>query len=376
MTSNAVTLQSLRSALCDQQQSILDDVWTHVKSTRIGLPERPLLEKYGKLGLRDQLGKLSGTIIYSGHEEDKLRYNLGLVGIFLTSEGHRLEKLVQRYLLILRDAYTNNKDIETFSSNDLANWAPDFTASELNELRLILHRAHGSFASRLGGWNDNEFFVTVENEIVDLKNIDDWGAYIDSQILKSYDSNLPVGDSDRARYSLGSKPNRLFDAINEANKLSFGRRPSNDYEALDLTFFTDDAELRLILENDWKESCVLLRAEAWKSCVLLCGGIIEGILLWQLENFQRRSTVESNGIAPDIRYDGETLSGVLRRSKEFDLVAPDELFLMDWARVYRNIIHPGNQRRESRSVEKSHAELAQKLVQVVADNVRKRVLKV
>lgn len=143
------------------------------------MPERPLLEKYGKATLAAEISKLGGTVIFSNHEENKLRYNLRILGIFLTSDGTRLEKLVERYLIVLRDAYKNNRDIERFSNKEFASWAPDITRSELNELRQILYRTHGSLPSSLAGWNADEWFISVDDEVVELKNVDDWPSYIE-----------------------------------------------------------------------------------------------------------------------------------------------------------------------------------------------------
>jgi hypothetical protein len=135
-----------------------------------------------------------------------------------------------------------------------------------------------------------------------------------------------------------------------------------------LSFIADDVPLRRILDADWKEANQNFKAKAWKSCVLLCGGIIEGLLLWQLERAQR---VVATNTSADIRYDGEMLSGVIRKSKEQGLIGQDVEFLMEWARIFRNIIHPGNQRRERRTPVKNHAELALKLAQVISESVRK-----
>ncbi len=371
MTATATSLKALRSTLTDTQRAILDDVWLHVKTSHIGLPERPLLDKYGRPTLLSEVRKLGGTVIFSGHEENKIRYNVGLVGIFLTSDGPRLEDLTKRYLLVLRELYKKDKDIERFSSKDLAKWAPDFTANELKELKEILYRTHGSFASRLGGWNAEEWFVSVDDEVVELKSIEDWNGYVDSQVMKWHDPRQPAGEAERSSYQLSdSKRDPLFDAFREINALTLSGRTPSEKQQLDLSFMTDDQELRLILDKDWKESCELLQVEAWKSCVLLCGGIVEGLLLWQLENTQRRASAKTDDASKDVRYDGETLSGLLRQSKELGLLAEEEVFLMEWARLYRNTIHPGNHRRESRTVNRSHASLAQMVVQVVAAGVR------
>lgn len=384
------SLHALRGKVTALQRSLLDEVWTHVKETHVGLPERPLLEKFGKVALHEAARQLGGTIVFSNHEENKLRYNLGLVGIFLTSDGPRLDMLVQRYLALLRDAYLANQDIERFSSKDLSAWAPDLTAAELNELREILYRAHGSLASGIGGWNAEEWFVKVDDEVVELKNVTDWRAYMEPRIMKWYDPAQPSGEVERMRYhDSRSRPDPIWDAIRRTDLLSglhvipprsknpvkaSGARPPRQRATssrLNLSFMKNDVPLRSILQADWKEAGNNYASKAWKSCVLLCGGVVEGLLLWQLEDVET-AAAEGTTTKVEVRYDSEMLSVIVRRSRESGLIGDDEERLMTWARVFRNLIHPGNQRREKRLAQKSHAELALKLVQVVADGVRSK----
>ena len=226
-----ITLESLRAAVNDRQRAILDKVWLHVKQTKIGIPERPLLDEYGKTVLLEEVSKLGGTVIYSGHEENKVRYNVGIVGVFLTSDGKRLEDLVQQYLVVLRDIYAKDKGIERFSSKDLVAWHPQFTADELVELRHILYRAHGSLASGLSGWNAEEWFVTVDDEVVELKNVKDWNEYINYRIMKWYDPRRPAGEIERMKYEMSeAKPNPLFDTLHRVDMETVGQviRPSGN----------------------------------------------------------------------------------------------------------------------------------------------------
>src|SRR5258708_3130646 len=337
MSSNQTTLKSLRSAVSDRQRSILDEVWGHVRDKHVGLPERPLLEKFGNAALKEDVGKLGGTIIFSNHEDNKLRYNVGVVGIFLTSEGPRLQKLVERYLIALKDAYERDRDIERFSSKDLSKWNSDFTPLELNELRHILYKAHGSLASSIAGWNAEEWYGSVDDEVVELKNIRNWDAYIETAIVKWYDASQPSGEAERISYTSKSIRDPIWNAIRQTEMLS-GLHPVSPLRSrarppksapvgrtrkLNLSFIRNDAPLKLILEDDWKEACQHFKTKAWKSCVLLCGGIVEGLLLWQLETVQKDLAVDAKAGKVDIRYDGEMLSGVIRKSKEQGLIGED-----------------------------------------------------
>ena len=183
---NKATVTLLRGSLTETQRAILDDVWAHIKRTNIGLPERPLLAKYGKTTLQENVAALGGTVISSGHEENKKRYDLSIVGVFLTSDGPRLDKLVGRYLLGLREVYTHNEEVERLSSKDLETWQPGFTGNELIELRHILYRAHNSLASGFGGSSGSEWFIRVDDDVVELRDVTDWQAYIHSKVVQWY----------------------------------------------------------------------------------------------------------------------------------------------------------------------------------------------
>jgi hypothetical protein len=228
---STVNLQSLRSAVSGRQQAILDEVWEHIKQRQLGIPERPLLDKYGKAVLIKELGALGGTVIYTGHEQNKLRYNLGLVGVFLTSEGEHLDAVVERYLVALRDAYARDKEIEQFSSKDLASWAPNLSGDDIAALRQILERAHNSLASRYSGHTPPNWLATVENEVVELKHITDWKGYIHSRIMEWYDPRRPIGEVERMNYAVAQeRPGPLAELLGRPGMERVGNvaRPASD----------------------------------------------------------------------------------------------------------------------------------------------------
>jgi len=359
------TLYDLRDQLTKRQRAILDDVWGHMKEKRAGIPERTLLDDYGREVLTSETKALGGSIIYSGHEENRLRYKVGLVGVFLTTDGPRLESLVKRYLDYLRTRYQADKEIERLSSKEFASWGAQFafSESELNELRMILSLSLRSFASRLGGWNPEEWFISVDDDVVELKRVTDWDEYVKGEIMKGYDARQPVGEAERIRYSgiVGSQHpySRAFAQLEVP--------PTEPVADLDLAFI-DDLPLLGIVESDWSEARRLIEIGAWKSCTILCGGILEALLLWRLEHAQRVVTLPSAGTSVD--YGGLGLSELLRMCKEKDLLADEAVQLTEWARGYRNIVHPGNQRREGRNAGREHAAIALNLVSLVVKSFR------
>jgi len=337
-----------------------------MKVKNIGMPERPLFEKYTREVLEAEASALGGSIILSNHEEGKIRYKLALVGMFLTSGGPRLETLMKRYLWVLKARYEVDKDIERFSSKDFEKWGMKFSSDELNELRLILYASHRSFASHIGGWNAEEWFASVDDEVVNLKHVENWEDFVQTEILKQYDAKEPASEAQRIKYHNVVSSGPLFN--NPLALHNLGGQEDSEAPNLD---FVDDDRLRNILESDWHEATKLLEAKAWKSCIILCGSLLEGLLLWKLEATQRRQNdLSQEEASKTADYEDFSLSLLLRASKEQQLLENESVALTDWAREYRNLIHPGNQRRSGRNVRKEHATIAMNLVMLVAHSMR------
>lgn len=365
---NTTSIDELQKRISNEQRAILDAVWASIKETGLGLAERTLLHTYSRETLVAATNALGGDVIITGFTENKQRYNLQLVGIFLTSDGPRLEGLMKKYLCLLRRLYEKNPDIEGVGSTELealpAEDDPDqtlFSASELIELRHILHRSQGAFASRLGGWSATDWSLVVDDAVADLKRVDDLDRYIKSEITKHYDARQPVGEADRIRYSGILAPNAFQEALAQ-----LGRQPTTAEPDLDVVFL-GESPLRGIIESDWREIQVLVSVHAWKSCIILSAGILEGLLLWKLE--QHAESAQPRADEP-VDYSEFTLSRLLRLCRERDLLAPEAALLSDWTRTYRNVVHPGNQRRELRTVQREHAIVAINLARIIAESFR------
>jgi hypothetical protein len=138
------TIEALRSQITPRQRAILDDIWSYVLEKRTGIPERSLFHKHGREIVALETKALGGSILYSGHQDNQMRFSIGFVGIFVTSDGSRLEELVKRYLIYLKDRFESDTEIEKLSSKDFSVWEPPLLPSELNELPLSLDRRSGT----------------------------------------------------------------------------------------------------------------------------------------------------------------------------------------------------------------------------------------
>jgi len=352
------SLSDLRARITPRQRAILDDVWQHDRDKNAGIPERPLFRKHKSHIVVQETKTLGDSILHSRHSDNLVRYSIGFVGMFLTSDGPRLEGLIKRYLIYLKDRFSDDPEIVRLSSKDLAAWDPPLSVTELNELRAITYRSHGSFASSFGGSNSEEWYITIMTSVVDLEEVTDWDAYISREVLIWYAAGNVVSDADRGTYNSGSGSD-VFRSLFPPQK-SVSKETANK---LDLAFIHDEP-LRKILEADWRESNRLVQVRAWKSIIIMCGGILEGLLIWRLEN----TASENEGKS----YEDWMLNELIKKCKGNGLLNKEDEQLTEWARIYRNVIHPANQKKYRRTIERSHAMIALNLVDALASSFRSR----
>jgi hypothetical protein len=105
------------------------------------------------------------------------------------------------------------------------------------------------------------------------------------------------------------------------------------------------AELQEMLRRDLLEAAIARLADSHKSCLVLCGSLIEAIILDKLVATGVLKATASNGKAVSVyRMD---LGDLLFVAKQQDLV-DDQMFHFGHAlRGFRNIIHPGVERRRT-----------------------------
>jgi hypothetical protein len=71
-------------------------------------------------------------------------------------------------------------------------------------------------------------------------------------------------------------------------------------------------------------------------------------------------------------YEDWMLSELIKECKGKGLLNKEDEQLTEWARIYRNVIHPANQKKYGRTIERSHAMIALNLVDAVASSFRSR----
>jgi hypothetical protein len=121
--------------------------------------------------------------------------------------------------------------------------------------------------------------------------------------------------------------------------------------------FVKDPQIRKIVERDYIEIQRAYVAQCWKSVIILSGGSIEAILLDRLlRNEPSAKDAKSAPAKPDLtRWD---LSELLKVAVEIKLVELSAENIAEPARQYRNLVHPGNEKRNRLTVSRLEADSA------------------
>lgn len=137
--------------------------------------------------------------------------------------------------------------------------------------------------------------------------------------------------------------------------------------------FVADQKLRGVLRLDFIEAQKSFAVGAYKACGLLCGGLIEGMLLdisrrqsvvteQQLEAVAKRLNLPRNGQSID--WDRASMTNLIKMFRELDLVSSTALRFTEGARDVRDTVHPRAEVRQGR-VSKDEASILLELVRLI-----------
>jgi hypothetical protein len=119
-------------------------------------------------------------------------------------------------------------------------------------------------------------------------------------------------------------------------------------------WFISDPDLQRQLATDWRETQDVYQVRGWKSCVVLCGGILEALLLDALprDAFPRGQQASS---AEASRRD---LADLLKAARDRGVLGTGLPPLGQALREFRHLIHPGVPTCEKVEVTRDEAEAA------------------
>jgi len=310
----------LRRRLGAGQRELLGAVWEHYRDQNQWIPCRLLHQRLGKAAVQTALAELGGHLARAHREEGQERYRLTFLGVLLTKEGAAAERLLIRYLQYVRDRYRADPHLDWIGSREVEA-VLGLGADESRLLQQLIRLSHWwGGGSAFGG---REWTVGVPIDVDELPAADLEG-YVRSHVLTHFPLAVHAGSPPRSEAASGG---------------AFR--------------FVADARLREQLAADWHEAQDVCHVRGWKSCVILCGGILEALLT---ESLQRAD--EAGGEKAPHLPGGRTLPVLLERAARRGLVQPGSFSLAPALRAFRRLIGPGRPPRGIANLTRSDAEAA------------------
>lgn len=244
--SPAADLDVLRRRLTPPERAFLDTLWTFYCDHNRWVPARLLHQHLGAAAAQAHLVSLGDGVVQTYREAGKPYYRLTFLGVLLAGQGEESETLLVRYLEYVRDRYRADPTVEWVGSQDVEA-VLHLGADQSRLLQRLIRLSHWWGGGSAFG--DRDWTVGVPIDVDELLAEADLSRYLREHVLRHF----PVAAQARAA-----------PAENGASGGAF--------------WFVEDARLRERLASDWHEAQDVCHVLGWKSCVVLCGGILEALL--------------------------------------------------------------------------------------------------
>jgi hypothetical protein len=165
----------------------------------------------------------------------------------------------------------------------------------------------------------------------------------------------------------------------EAPVQTVGRSPGSETQegGLPELQFMRRADLRKIVERDYAELQRVKIASAAKSRYVLCGGLIEALLLDALLCEEAKAKAANK--SPKLKGGSQTkplldwnLGELIDVVVELHIIETDAEQFSHGVRNYRNLIHPGKEIQSSQKVAIEEADISEKVLEIIMRELRQR----
>lgn len=243
MDTSVAELDSLRRRLTDGQRAIVNATWGYYRDRGVWVPCRVLHRLFGKAAVLACLGQLGTNVVYGMEDDGEEYYRLTFLGVLLTAQGEESEQLLAQYLEYVRNRYKDDPCLEWVGSQEVEA-ALNLTADRSHLLQQLIRLSHWWGGG--SGFGDQEWTVGVPIDVDEIPPGPDLRGYIRQHVLTHFHPQVPSAPP--------PKPRQEF-------------------------WFIEDPVLQRRLTRDWHEAQDVYQVRGWKSCMLLCGGIIEAVLM-------------------------------------------------------------------------------------------------
>jgi hypothetical protein len=295
MDTSIAELDSLRRRLTENQRAIVNATWNHYRERGEWIPCHVLHQMFGRAAVLACLGQLGANVICGIEDDGEEYYRLTFLGVLLTPQGEESEQLLAGYLEYVRSRYKDDPRLEWVGSEEVEA-ALNLTADRSRLLRQLIRLSHWWGGGSAFG--DREWTVGLPIDVDEIPLGPDLRGYIRQHVLMHFPSQVPIPPP--------VKPRQEF-------------------------WFIEDTGLQRQLTVDWREAQDVYEVRGWKSCVVLCGGILEAILLAALG--RKGQALREVG--------AQDLATLLETARSHGILSSGAPPLGLVLREFRGLIHPG-----------------------------------
>lgn len=135
--------------------------------------------------------------------------------------------------------------------------------------------------------------------------------------------------------------------------------------------FIKNLKLRQLIRSDYSEIYLCSKAKAHKATLILCGSLIEAIMLGMLE--PQRKTAEDNYLEIHKKrklLEDFSLEDLIKSAESLRIIPKDVAKLCDVVRDWRNLVHPSVWIEENIQINEKRANIAIQAVETLIDHLK------
>jgi hypothetical protein len=329
---------------------MLDLCWHHYRIHGAFLKIRDAYFTLEKPEADAAVARLTGSLVRRGWSSSSLgeHYEITYLGALVSSDGTRLQHLIERYLLAIKALYDDNHQIRGIESDKfkayLDKTGDELSSEELQDLGRVLVLGIRLVDTNVFGPQPNgTWSVSIGDNIDDIRRIPHIGSFVQQELIKGFDPEEPITENERMTRLIHKNTPPFWPGAPSASATP----EEQPEEVLDLSFMRDQ-KLREICEADWRDACSAKRYNLPKPAIILCGAVAEGLLLDALEQIDPEILADACKARKVIRSVEEMgLDDLVRVASQLSKIRSPNNHLAQFLREYRNFVHPARQRKEA-----------------------------
>ena len=199
-----MTLQDLRKGIGKTDREVLDQCWGEYKKSGQPVAVRDIYHVQTRPKAEETAKRLSGSLVreISSNAAGGYAYQITYVGAVVSSDGPRLQKLLEKFVSALRDSYEANYARRVISSNDLNIYAR-LSKDDLFDLGRLLYLGLRLLDTYVGGQSeDGSWQLAIGDKVEDVRRISNVTEFVERELMKGFDPNEPTSDVERANRAL------------------------------------------------------------------------------------------------------------------------------------------------------------------------------